>query len=131
LSGEAFDQGPVVLAWTEVQASGRGEGYNVVVHEMAHKLDMLSGEANGVPPLHGDMRTPEWVAAFDAAYDDLCDRLERGEEPWIDPYAVEDSAEFFAVSAELFFDMPKELRAEYPDVYAQLARFFRQDPAAA
>ena len=73
LSGEAFEQGPVVLAWTEVDASARGEGYNVVAHEMAHKLDMLSGETSGVPPLHADMRTPEWVAAFDAAYDDLCE----------------------------------------------------------
>ena len=130
LSGEAFEQGPVVLAWTEIELSGRGEGYNVVVHEMAHKLDMLSGEANGVPPLPADMRTPEWVAVFDAAYDDLCDQLERGVDPWIDPYAVEDSAEFFAVSAELFFDVPKKLRDEYPDVYAQLKRFFKQDPAA-
>ena len=76
---------------------------------MAHKLDMLSGETNGVPPLHADMRTPEWVAAFDAAYDDLCEQIERGVTPWIDPYAVEDSAEFFAVSVELFFDMPNEL----------------------
>ena len=94
-------------------------------------LDMLTGETNGVPPLRTGMRIPEWVAAFDAAYDDLCDRLERGETPWIDPYAVEDSAEFFAVSVELFFDTPQELLAEYPDVYSQLARFFRQDPAAA
>ncbi len=104
LSGEAFEQGPVVFAWTEIEASARGEGYNVVAHEMAHKLDMLSGETNGVPPLHADMRTPEWVAAFDAAYDDLCEQIERGVTPWIDPYAVEDSAEFFAVSVELFFD---------------------------
>jgi len=130
LSGEAWEQGPVILAWSEVEASGRGEGFNVVVHEFAHKLDMLSGEADGVPPLHSGMRVPEWVAAFDAAYDDLVDRLERGEEPWLDPYAAEDPAEFFAVCAELFFDVPDRLRSEYPDVYAQLARFFKQDPAA-
>ena len=71
LSGEAWEQGPVVLAWSEIEESGRGEGFNVVVHEFVHKLDMLGGEADGVPPLHGDMRVPEWVAAFDAAYDDL------------------------------------------------------------
>ena len=131
LAGEAFEQGPIVLAWNEVEASGRGEGFNVVVHEFAHKLDMLSGEANGVPPLHGDMRVPEWVAAFDAAYDDLCEQLDRGEEPWLDPYAAEDPAEFFAVCAELFFDVPQDLRTEYPDVYAQLKKYFKQDPAAA
>ena len=131
LSGEAWEQGPVVLAWSEIEASGRGEGFNVVVHEFVHKLDMLGGEADGVPPLHGDMRVPEWVAAFDAAYDDLCDQLERGEEPWLDPYAAEDPAEFFAVCAEMFFDVPQRFRAEYPDVYDQLKRYFKQDPAAA
>ena len=129
LSGEAWEQGPVVLAWSEIEESGRGEGYNVVVHEFVHKLDMLGGEADGVPPLHGDMRVPEWVAAFDAAYEDLCERLERGEEPWLDPYAAEDPAEFFAVCAEMFFDVPRRFRAEYPDVYEQLKRYFKQDPA--
>jgi Mlc titration factor MtfA (ptsG expression regulator) len=131
LSGEAHEQGPVVLAWSEIEISGRGEGYNVIVHELAHKLDMLGGEADGIPPLHGDMRVPDWVAAFDAAYEDLEDALERGEEPWIDPYAAEDRTEFFAVCTELFFDVPRDLRDEYPDVYEQLRRFFRQDPASA
>jgi len=131
LSGEAWEQGPVILAWSEIEASGRGENFNVVVHEFAHKLDMLGGEADGVPPLHGDMRVPEWVAAFDAAYDDLCDQLESGKEPWLDPYAAEDPAEFFAVCAEMFFDVPQRFRAEYPDVYDQLKRYFKQDPAAA
>ena len=131
LSGEAFEQGPIVLAWSEVEASGRGEGFNVVVHEFVHKLDMLGGEADGVPPLHGEMRVPEWVAAFDAAYDDLCEQLDRGEEPWLDPYAAEDPAEFFAVCAEMFFDVPQDLRDEYPDVYEQLKLYFKQDPAAA
>jgi Mlc titration factor MtfA (ptsG expression regulator) len=131
LAGEAHEQGPVVLAWSEVEESGRGEGFNVVVHECAHKLDMLGGEADGVPPLHGGMRVPEWVAAFDAAYDDLCSRLERGEEPWLDPYAAEDASEFFAVCTEMFFDVPRRFRAEYPDVYEQLKRYFKQDPAAA
>ena len=130
LSGEAWEQGPVILAWSEIEESGRGEGFNVVVHEFVHKLDMLGGEADGVPPLHGDMRVPEWVAAFDAAYEDLCDQLERGEEPWLDPYAAEDPAEFFAVCAEMFFDVPQRFRAEYPDVYDQLKRYFKQDPAA-
>jgi Mlc titration factor MtfA (ptsG expression regulator) len=130
LSGEAFQQGPVVLAWSEIEASGRGEGFNVVVHEFVHKLDMLNGEADGVPPLHGDMRVPEWVAAFDAAYEDLVEQLDRGIEPWLDPYAAEDPAELFAVCAELFFDVPQDLRAEYPDVYTQLKRYFKQDPAA-
>jgi len=129
LSGEAWEQGPVVLAWKDIEASGRGEGFNVVVHEFAHKLDLLDGAFDGMPPLHREMRAGDWIAAFQSAYDDLNARLDRGEETWLDPYAAEEPAEFFAVCAELFFDVPADLRAEYPQIYAQLAAFFRQDPA--
>lgn len=131
LSGEAWEQGPVILAWSEVAESGRGDGFNVVAHEFCHKLDMLNGEADGVPPLHRGMRLAEWTAAFDAAYDDLIAQLDDGAEPWLDPYAAEDPAELFAVCCEMFFDVPLDLAKAYPDVYAQLAAFFRQDPAAA
>ena len=114
LSGEAWEQGPVLLAWSEIEQSGKGEGFNVVAHEMSHKLDMLNGEADGVPPLHAGMRLAEWTAAFDDAYDDLLDQLERDEEPWLDPYAAEDPAEFFAVCSEMFFDVPDVSRRSIP-----------------
>ena len=42
-SGEAWQQGPIILAWPGVMASGGWEGYNLVIHELAHKLDMLNG----------------------------------------------------------------------------------------
>jgi Mlc titration factor MtfA (ptsG expression regulator) len=130
MSGEAWDQGPVVLAWDEVEASGRGQGYNVVAHEIAHKLDLLDGAVNGLPPLQEGMRREEWTRAFRTAFDDLLLQLDRGREPWIDPYAAEDPGEFFAVCTEVFFDLPDEFARRYPLVYAQLAAFFKQDPAA-
>jgi Mlc titration factor MtfA (ptsG expression regulator) len=129
LSGEAWEQGPVILAWKEIEASGRGEGFNVVAHEMAHKIDMLNGEADGAPPLHSGMRLAEWTAAFDSAYEDLLEQLDAGKEPWLDPYAAEDPAEFFAVCSEMFFEVPSRFAREYPEVYAQLATFYKQDPA--
>lgn len=128
LSGEAWEQGPVLLAWSEVEQSGKGEGYNVVVHELAHKIDMLNGEVDGVPPLHAGMRLAEWSAAFDEAYESLLDQLERDEEPWLDPYAAEDPAEFFAVCSEMFFDVPERFAEEYRGVYEQLAAFYKQRP---
>jgi MtfA peptidase len=131
LSGEAWEQGPVILAWDEVDASGRGTGFNVVAHEFAHKLDYLDGAMNGLPLLHADMSVARWNAVFQAAFDALCASVERGEDPWLDPYAAENPAEFFAVCSELFFDLPEGLAAEHPDVYAQLAAYYRQDPAAA
>jgi Mlc titration factor MtfA (ptsG expression regulator) len=129
LSGEAWEHGPIVLAWKDVEQSGRGDGFNVVIHEFAHQLDLLGGEMDCMPPLHKDMRTSEWIAAFQAAYDELHARLDRGDETWLDPYAAEEPAEFFAVCTEMFFDVPAEFRTEYPAVYTQLRAFFKQDTA--
>jgi len=133
LSGEAWDHCPVVLSWQDVAASGRGDGYNVVAHEFAHKLDQLSGATNGMPPLHRGMRAAEWIRTFQTAWDELNLALERGEETWLDPYAGEDPAEFFAVCTELFFDTPAALHAHHPAIHAQLEAFFRpgtDDPGA-
>jgi hypothetical protein len=129
LSGEAWDQGPVVLAWADVEASGQGEGYNVVAHEFAHKLDLLSGAVDGMPPLHRGMSAAQWSAAFQSAYDGLRRQIDRGRETWLDPYAAEEPAEFFAVCTESFFDTPDELAGQYPAIYAQLSAFFRQSPS--
>jgi hypothetical protein len=129
-SGEAWEQGPVILSWADVEAGLECDGYNVVIHELAHKLDMLDGTANGRPPLHAGMPGEAWSAALSAAYDDLCLRVEGGEDTPIDPYATESPAEFFAVVSETFFELPELLQNEYPGVYAQLQSFYRQDPLA-
>lgn len=127
--GEAWERGPVILSWEDVIASAAAaEEGNIVIHELAHKLDMLSGEANGLPPLHPPMRLPVWSRVFTAAYEDLCRQLEQGLETMIDPYAAEDPAEFFAVVSEAFFTAPAVLRLCYPEVYGQLRDFYRQDP---
>jgi Mlc titration factor MtfA (ptsG expression regulator) len=129
-SGEAMAGGPLVLSWQDVEWSGRGEGFNVVIHEFAHKLDMRDGSANGRPPLHAGMDAAAWALAWQAAYDDLCRRVDGGEDTQIDPYASESPAEFFAVLSEYFFEAPHVLHAEYPAVYRQLAQFYRQDTLA-
>jgi len=90
---------------------------------------MLNGEANGFPPLHAGMNRQAWAQAFAAAYDDFCARVDAGEDTLIDPYAGESPGEFFAVLSEAFFETPQVVRDEYPEVYAQLAQFYRQDPA--
>ena len=55
--------------------------------------------------------------------------LDRDRETWLDPYAAEHPSEFFAVVSERFFVEAGETRRRYPDVYEQLKRFYRQDPA--
>ncbi len=129
-SGEAWERGPVILSWADVEAGLECDGYNVVIHELAHKLDMRDGTANGRPPLHADMSGATWSAELSAAYADLCRRVDGGEDTPIDPYATESPAEFFAVVSEAFFELPDLLEGEYPSVYAQLRSFYRQDPLA-
>jgi Mlc titration factor MtfA (ptsG expression regulator) len=129
-SGEAMYGGPLVLSWDDVAASGSGEGYNVVIHEFAHKLDMKNGAVDGLPPLHSGMRVEDWSAAFTAAYQALCQQVDAGQETDIDPYAAESPAEYFAVLSEYFFEAPSLVRHCCPDVYAQLRLYYRQDPLA-
>ncbi len=127
-AGEAWHRGPVVLSLTGIHAAGQGEGYNVIIHELAHQIDQLDGEANGLPPLHRGMDANDWCRVSESAFNALRETLESGQDPLIDPYAAESPAEFFAVSCEFFFERPDLLSEVFPEVYRQLARFFRQDP---
>jgi len=130
LVGEAWLGGPVILSWNEVEAerAARADGFNVVVHEFAHKLDMRSGNANGCPPLHRGMSQATWARAFVPAYEDLCRRADQGRYCALDPYATESPGEFFAVASEAFFEIPHRLKRCYSEVYEQLRQFYLQDP---
>ena len=124
--GEAWHGGPVLISWFE-HAEDSG-GINVVIHEFAHKLDMMSGEADGLPPLHAGMSKRRWIEIMTQAFDDFQQRVDSGEETPLDPYGAEHPTEFFAVASEAFFENPRMLKDEYPEVYEQLKLFYRQDP---
>jgi Mlc titration factor MtfA (ptsG expression regulator) len=130
LDGEAWSHGPLILSWDDIERDLRQttSGRNVVIHEIAHKLDMLNGSANGYPPLHYGMSAADWSGAFSTAYDRLARQVERHQATGIDPYAADNPAEFFAVASEYFFCAPDLLKAEFADVYEQLRRYYRQDP---
>lgn len=129
-AGEAWERGPLVISLGDVHAQSAREGYNVVIHECAHKLDMYNGAADGFPALHRGMSVDDWTVAFSRAYEDLQARIARDEETPLDDYAAESPAECFAVFSEYFFEAPQRLRAIYPAVYEQLLQYYRQDPAA-
>ncbi len=130
LSGEAWQQGPVILAWADIrrELEGQHPGSNVIIHEFAHKLDMLNGRANGMPPLHPEMNRQAWTDALSSAYQALQEQLEHHQRASINPYGATSPAEFFAVLSEYFFAAPRQLVQNCPDVYEQLKQFFRQDP---
>ncbi|MCK9282901.1 MAG: zinc-dependent peptidase [Rhodocyclaceae bacterium] len=124
--GEAWQGGPVIISWFD--GADCPQDVNPVIHEFAHKLDMLNGSSDGMPPLHSDMSRRTWCDAFGRAYAELQRQLDLGEDTAIDPYAAEEPAEFFAVASEAFFDAPAMLATTYPDVFNQLCIFYRQNP---
>ncbi len=158
LTGEAWDGGPVILSWEDAApADGRAPGTgalgapqacNVVIHEFAHKIDLLDGEADGIPPFdprkHAGLQRESWGAVLEDAYERFCAELElvdagipadvdpeseQGEAYYahlpLDPYAGTDPGEFFAVSSETFFLNPQALERALPDWYRMLRRFYR------
>lgn len=129
LTGESWLRGPVILSWDEVESDTYDgqPGQNVVLHEFAHKLDGLNGAANGMPPLGRGMSQKRWAEAMSKAYDALNQRIASGEPTFIDPYAATSPAEFFAVLTEYFFTAPEILKENLPDIYSQLALFYRQE----
>ena len=130
LSGEAWSHGPVILSWEDIEHDLHSPhlGHNVVIHEFAHKLDMLDGHADGLPPLHPRMKIQHWAKALSSAYEVLRQQVAHHHRTRINAYAATTPAEFFAVVSEYFFAAPTTLKLHCPEVYQQLTKFYRQDP---
>lgn len=128
--GESWGSGSVVLAWDSVVSGGVNEedGHHVTIHEFAHQLDQVDGAADGVPelPCRGSYR--EWSRVFSSAYERFQKKLNRGKRTVIDEYGATNPAEFFAVATETFYEKPHQLSESFPEVYAQLKRYYRVDP---
>lgn len=131
LIGEAWDHGPLVLSWADVQSdiADPTAGFCVAAHEMAHKLDILDGAMDGTPPLPRDWQR-SWARDFQRAYDAFVETVDAGHETAIDPYAAECPEEFFAVCTEYHFGAPDLLQEAFPEVAAHLARFYGPAPLA-
>jgi MtfA peptidase len=154
IAGEAWDGGPLLLSWEDAQqsATGAGAAYSVVIHEFVHKIDLLDGEADGVPPflpMHKPLSPDGWRSVLHQTFDRFVEKLDLIDDELpddvdpesdevdrhyahlpLDPYAAHDEAEFFAVSSETFFVNPSRLHDAFPEWYALLAQFFLQDPLA-
>lgn len=127
--GQADLHGPVLIVWDAVLSEARhpGSGHNVVFHEFAHRLDMLTGSADGTPPMSSVEQSERWVQVCTAAYQEVVEG--RGGSV-LRSYAGVNPAEFFAVATEAFFDAPVALRRERPELYDVLMGYYRQDTAA-
>ncbi len=136
LSGEAMQHGPVTLSWADVADAGDSAraGYNVVIHEFVHKLDMRSGSADGCPPLPSRLARENWRVTMQANYARFQTQLtmaERfgGKAPWLDAYAATAPAEFFAVTSEAYFVNRVRFAQEFPELLSLFVQFFNASAA--
>ena len=131
LSGEARSGGPGMRAGRDVDEAGESaaDGYNVVIHEFVHKLDMRSGPPNGCPPLPSRAARAAWQEVMRPAYRDFREQLAMAERfgaeaPWLDAYAAQSPAEFFAVAAEAYFVNRGRFSGEFPALTRLFDGFF-------
>lgn len=131
-TGESWERGVVVLAWDAVKRGARdpADGHDVATHEFAHQLDQSDGRSDGAPPLPDAGAYRAWAGALGRAYAQLSADIQAGRKPLIDPYGATSPAEFFAVATEHFFERPGAMKKRDPELYAVLAGFYQQDPAA-
>ncbi len=130
--GEAWPGGPIVLAWDAAYQGGRNhdDGYNTVIHEFAHKLDMLDGETDGIPPLPREQRA-RWESVLAREYEAAQRAAASGRKSFLDSYAATNPAELFAVASESFFERPRRMQKEHEELYGLMRDFYCQDPASA
>jgi Mlc titration factor MtfA (ptsG expression regulator) len=130
--GQAVKGGAVILAWDSALQGAKDarDGHNVVIHELAHKIDFIDGSADGTPEFETYAERRAWSAALEPAYLAHKTRAAKGKTSFLDDYAITNEAEYFAVASEAFFEQPRAFAKQLPDVYKSLAAFYKLDLAA-
>jgi Mlc titration factor MtfA (ptsG expression regulator) len=98
---------------------------NVGIHEFVHLIDMADGQCDGFPERVTQF---EYCAPWFDLVQHKINEVELGDSN-INDYAATNSAEFFAVSSEYFFERPKMLQRKHPKLYDYLSNFYRQNLA--
>lgn len=131
LAGEAMERGPVMLNWHDVAHAGAtaDTGFNVVIHEFVHKIDLRDGAADGCPPLPSREARRQWLAVLQAQYAQFREQVIKAERfgepaPWLDDYGATAIDEFFAVACEAYFVNRERFTKEFPQLTKLFDGFF-------
>lgn len=128
--GESWQTGQIVLSWVDTLTGAAicNDGHNLVIHEFAHQLDQLKGQATGAPELRSPQAYQQWSSVLSSEFAQLQRQLAAGIPTLFDPYAATNPAEFFAVISEVFFEQPELFNQQHPALYQQLKSFYALDP---
>ena len=126
--GEGYMNGQMILSRSALRQgfSNTADKENTAIHEFVHLLDKSDGATDGVPD---NLMKHEYTVPWLKMIHQEMQRIENGKSD-INPYAITNEAEFFAVVSEYFFEKPKQLKAKHPQLYQMLSETFLQDLAA-
>lgn len=128
--GESWGCGVVVLSWNSVLGGAHNfeDGHNVTMHEFAHQLDQVDGAADGAPILESRSAYVSWAKVLSADYDQLRRETVQGKRDVLDRYGATNPAEFFAVATETFFEKPRQLQKNHPELFEELHAYYKVNP---
>jgi MtfA peptidase len=104
--------------------SHKSDNINVAVHEMAHALLYNNFFAQYGIDSHFRLNYERFSSTTGPILADVITRRRS----YLRSYAFSNLHEFWAVSVEAFFENPKGLKSNMPDLYEALCRVLNQDP---
>jgi MtfA peptidase len=102
----------------------QNDNVNVAVHEMAHALLYNNFFAQYGIDAHFRMNYEH----FSTTTGPILAKVITNRHSYLRSYAFSNLHEFWAVSVEAFFDNPRGLKDNMPDLYTSLCRVLNQDP---
>jgi Mlc titration factor MtfA (ptsG expression regulator) len=96
---------------------------NTAIHEFVHLVDKMDGTVDGVPEIILERKyTVQWKNLMESTIQQM-----KAYGSDIDMYGATNTAEFFAVISEYFFEQPEPLHARHPDLFEMLELIYRTD----
>ncbi len=96
---------------------------NVGIHEFVHLIDMADGECDGFPErLKAYAYAIPWFEFARQKMNEIVDNDSN-----IRDYGATNTAEFFSVASEYFFERPQMLRKKHPELCYALEQFYQQN----
>ncbi len=126
--GEVNVRGMIVLSWASFQEgyAKDDDGINLAIHEMAHALKLENRIENG----DYQFLDPQLMRELREEFKRLSAQQSPAEATLIRAYAMTNIHEFFAVLCENFFERPRALQREHPQLYDIISRLLMQNPLA-
>lgn len=122
--GTGYMEGKMILSKQALHHgfSNESDKKNTAIHEFVHLIDKSDGTIDGIPAtLLEKQYTIPWLELVNKEIDKIYANKSE-----VNPYGGTNRAEFFAVISEYFFERPKILKKNHPELYMLLEKIFKQ-----